>query len=126
MTLEEFETRKRTLRSTLTKPPATMSHQAGHYWGQIWDQTYCFQKRELQVKYLDSKEFSSPAPLLKAWRQAVEPTAHRKKISVKLFGSKTNNSSSELHGSSPMGKMVITLVDSKSVGKELKDEQYWP
>jgi len=126
MTQEEFETRKRTLRSTLTKPPATMSHWAGHYWGQIWDQTYCFQKRDLQMKYLDSKEFASPAPLLKAWRQAVEPSAHRKKVSVKLFGSKAKKSSVELHGGDLTGKKVITLVDSESVGKELKGEQYWP
>jgi len=123
---EEFETRKRTLRTSLTKPPATMGHLAGRYWNQIWDQTYCFQKHSLQVEYLDSKEFSSPAPLLKAWRQAVAPTAHRKKVSVKLFGSTAKGTSLELQSGNITRKKVITLMDSKSIGKELKGEQYWP
>jgi secreted Zn-dependent insulinase-like peptidase len=126
---EEFATRKSTLRTSLTHKASTLSQVAGRYWSHIWDKTYCFQKVDLQLKYLDGKEFNSPAPLLEAWKKAVAPAeGQRKRIVVKLFGSKDGHPVAPLqnHTSGPVNAKVITLVDSVSVGKQLKDEQYWP
>jgi secreted Zn-dependent insulinase-like peptidase len=128
---EEFVTRKSTLRTSLTHKASTLSQVAGRYWSHIWDKTYCFQKQALQLKYLDSQDFSSPAPLLEAWKKAVAPTeGRRKRVVVKLFGSKDGHPVAPLQNQTggPMSAKakVITLVDSVSVGKQLKDEQYWP
>lgn len=126
MSPEEFQTRKQSLRTILTKRAATMWQFSGRYWDQIWDQTYCFQKRALQLQFLDSKDFNSPGSLLEAWKHVVAPqTGRRKKISVKLFGAGATEPIT-LAGVEHADKKVITLVNSRNVGKELHDEQYWP
>jgi len=85
MDMEEFEVHKASLRTELMKKDATMSGYASRYWGQISEQTYCFDKRHYQLDYLDSDAFKDPAPLLETWKRTVAPSAHRRKISVKLF-----------------------------------------
>ena len=66
MTRNEFEVRKATLRRELKKPPANLAEFAGRFWSQIWDQTYCFDKVEKELKFLDSADFQHPASLLQA------------------------------------------------------------
>jgi len=122
---EEFNTRKSALRTSLTKKAATMSQFAGRYWAQIWDETYCFQKRSLQLAHVDSAEFNSPAPLLEAWKKSVSPSSTRKKVVVKLFGTAPGQAPVELNRQKT-GAKVITLVDSESIGEQMQDEKYWP
>jgi len=85
MSQKEFDERKATLRTELTKKDSTMSEYAQRHWDQISEQTYCFEKRHYQLEYLDSEAFKEPTSLLKTWKRTVAPSAHRKKISVKLF-----------------------------------------
>jgi len=122
---EEFVTRKSALRTSLTKKPATMSQFAGQYWAQIYDGTYCFQKRSLQLAHLDSADFNSPAPLLEAWKKSVAPSSTRKKVVVKLFGTTPGKSPVQLNRAKA-GAKVITLVYSQFIGEQMQDEKYWP
>lgn len=85
MSMEEFEVHKANLRTELTNKDPTMSAYALRHWGQISEQTYCFEKRHYQLEYLDSDAFKNPAPLLETWKRTVAPSPHRRKISVKLF-----------------------------------------
>ena len=66
MTKDEFNVRKDTMRRDLVKPPANLAEFAGRFWGQIWDQTYCFDKVDKQLRFLDSAAFQSPTSLLEA------------------------------------------------------------
>ena len=63
---EEFNVRKASLRRELQRPPANLAEFAGRFWGQIWDETYCFDKMDKELKFLDSADFESPASLLEA------------------------------------------------------------
>lgn len=120
MSEDEFKTRKATLRSTLDNPPKTLSQYAGKYWGQIWEREYCWQKTALQLAVLDDPKFSSPAPLLQAWKNTVEP-GHQKKVTVKLYGSGlAQNATLAQH------VKTVTLVDSAAVTKAMGTAEYWP
>mmetsp|Transcript_41326 Transcript_41326/g.88013 ORF Transcript_41326/g.88013 Transcript_41326/m.88013 type:complete len:1005 (+) Transcript_41326:194-3208(+) len=128
---EEFEERRRSLRAALTRRPSTLAQLAGEHWGQIWDQTYCFRRRAVELSYLDSEAFDSPAPLLDAWKRAVvaTPGEHRKKVAVKLFGAGAVPGNEVIFAApAPAGEgpKVITLVDSVVINKKLKGEGYWP
>jgi len=123
MDQKEFDSRKQSLRNALAKKASTMSQYAGRYWGQIWNQEYCFQKRAMQLAYLDSEEFNSPTPLLQAWKKSVSPSENRKKILVKLFGA---NGTQSVSMDGTAGSKLVTLVDSASVAQQMKDENYWP
>jgi len=126
MEQEEFETRKRSFRDALAKKHQTMAQFAGRFWGQIWDHTYCFAKREMELEYLDSGHLDTPAPLAEAWRSVV--AGRPRKVVVKLFGATSagSPSSSLLTGAEVPGVKTITLVDSVSVGEELHGEEQWP
>jgi len=126
MSQEEFATRKNSLRTSLAKPPATMGQYAGKFWGQIWDQTYCFQKLKLELQYLDSAGFASPAPLLEAWKRTVSPSNSRNRISVKLFGSPSGQPIPTRPPGSELGTKVINLAESTNVSMRLQNETYWP
>eukprot|EP00747_Dinoflagellata_sp_TGD_P181804 gnl/TRDRNA2_/TRDRNA2_35769_c0_seq1.p1 gnl/TRDRNA2_/TRDRNA2_35769_c0~~gnl/TRDRNA2_/TRDRNA2_35769_c0_seq1.p1 ORF type:complete len:1021 (+),score=241.79 gnl/TRDRNA2_/TRDRNA2_35769_c0_seq1:163-3225(+) len=123
MDLKEFNTRKQTLRQSLSKKTSTMGQFAGKYWNQIWEQNYCFQKQEWKIKYLDSEGFNSPAPLLEAWKKMVTPSKDRKKVTVKLFGTQPGVNDLE---EKVEGAKVVTKIDSSDVEEQMKGEEYWP
>eukprot|EP00929_Paragymnodinium_shiwhaense_P001267 TRINITY_DN101495_c0_g1_i1.p1 TRINITY_DN101495_c0_g1~~TRINITY_DN101495_c0_g1_i1.p1 ORF type:complete len:1022 (+),score=323.68 TRINITY_DN101495_c0_g1_i1:186-3251(+) len=128
MSQEEFDMRKHSLDVELSKKDLTMSAEAGRYWAQIWDGINCFQKTKMQLDYLNSAEFNSPAPLLAAWKKAVEPGAARKRVAVKLFGkaAKQNATASLVNREDHASKKVLTLVDSSTVKQALQGEGQWP
>lgn len=127
MSDEEFGTRKNSFRVGLTQKAATMSQFSGRYWSQISDGDLCFRTRALQLAYLDSKEFSTPAPLLRAWKRAVSPAASRKRIAVKLFGAPAPGTPAPaLERSSTAGLKVVTLLNSSAIAVQMSDESYWP
>jgi insulysin len=131
---EEFVTRKDSLRVSLEKKDSTMSAVAGRYWGQIWDRTYCFNKTKMSLAYLNSPSFNSSKALLTAWKQAVAPNAHRRKVTVKLFGEPQESEASGGNVSTNLieavettgAKKVIKLLDSTAVSSALKGEETWP
>jgi len=127
MSQEEFATRKNSLRVGLSQKAATMSQFSGRYWGQISDGDLCFRSRALQLAYLDSKEFETPAPLLKAWKRTIAPTPDRKRMAVKLFGAPApGKPTAQLERNSTAGLKVVTLIDSAAITAQMKDESYWP
>lgn len=136
---EEVAARRRSLRTELTTPPATLSQLVGEYWDQIWQGTHCFQKKALQLARLEAEEAaatanaSAPAAgLLDAWRRTVAPdSGQAKKVSVKLFGAGAAGVPGAAGGAGGGGSDgsttgPITLVSSAAVGARLQDEQYWP
>lgn len=127
MSDEEFATRKNSLRVGLTQKAATMSQFSNRYWSQISDGDLCFRSRALQLAYLDSAEFSTPAPLLQAWKRAIAPAASRKRIAVKLFGAPAPGAPAPtLERSSTAGLKVVTLLNSSAIAAQMSDESYWP
>lgn len=118
----EFETRKHTMRVLLQANDTRMAQTAGRYWGQIWDRTNCFTSREMQLKYINSKDFSSPKALLETWKKIVQPPS--RKISVMLFGSGLGNKLSLCD--STLDTKVVAHVTSREVIEELQDEDTWP
>jgi len=122
----EFDQRKQTLRTSLAKKDMTMGAFAGRYWGQIWDDSHCFNKQQLQLNYIDSGKFNSPAPLLEAWKKAVAPSAARKKISVKLFGAQQPGAPATVLAKELPGAKVITLIDSTNINTQFSGESRWP
>ncbi|CAL1126084.1 unnamed protein product, partial [Cladocopium goreaui] len=91
MSPKEFEVRKDSLRCDLKKPAANLGEFAGHFWSQIWDETYCFDKMDKELKLLDNITLPS---LAKVWEETTQSLETRKKMTVKLFGS--NPSSGEV------------------------------
>lgn len=91
MSPKEFEVRKDSLRRDLKKPAANLGEFAGHFWSQIWDETYCFDKMDKELKLLDNITLPS---LAKVWEETTQSLETRKKMTVKLFGS--NPSSGEV------------------------------
>jgi insulysin len=120
----EIETRKQSLITSYSQKPTSMSAEAGKYWGPIWDETYCFNKKELLVKYLQSNKISDNKPLLEMWKKITTQSAERKKVVVKLFG-KYEGEKSDLNAER-QGHKVVKLIDSQSVEKQMEDEKYWP
>jgi len=120
---KEFEVRKASLRSDLVKPPANLGSLAGKFWGQIWDKTYCFDKAEREVKFMDSADFQSPSSLLDAWKQTVA-SENRKKVSVKLFGADPSGKLIHPFGAAHHEHLdVITDVEDTS---QLSAHPRWP
>jgi len=120
----EIETRKQSMITSYIQKPTSMSGEAGKFWGPIWDETLCFHKKELVVKYLQSDKFVNNEPLLKMWKKIAEPSKDRKKVIVKLFG-KYDGEKEALTADRGANK-VVKLIDSSSVQKQMKDEKYWP
>jgi len=123
---DDFQIRKGTLRTSLLKEPATMSQFKGKFWGQIWDEEYCFNKQQLQLQRLEDPSFVSAAPLLDAWRRTVDPNTQRK-VTVKLYSSKASQAAeaNSLVATRRPVKLV-TNVDSQSVSMLMSNESYWP
>eukprot|EP00931_Biecheleriopsis_adriatica_P097944 TRINITY_DN7182_c0_g1_i4.p1 TRINITY_DN7182_c0_g1~~TRINITY_DN7182_c0_g1_i4.p1 ORF type:complete len:1122 (-),score=344.81 TRINITY_DN7182_c0_g1_i4:23-3388(-) len=118
----EFATRKETLRKDLIKPPSNLGDFAGKYWKEIWDETYCFDKREKEVKLMDSEEFKDPKSLLEAWKHTTQ--AHRKKVTVKLFGADQATGRVTIpEVASGRDRDVVTDVEDLSA---LSAENRWP
>lgn len=129
MDAQEFAQRKHSLRTALNKKEKTLSAFAGKQWQQIWDETYCFNKKKLLLRYLDSDALKTTAPLLDAWERTVLPSKHRKKIAVKLFGLGGATSLAAAPRDSHLKNItrrVLTLVDSASVEKSMEGEPTWP
>ncbi|CAJ1349978.1 unnamed protein product [Effrenium voratum] len=97
----ELEVRKATLRQELKKPPANLGDFAGRFWSQIWDETYCFDKVDKELKVLEGV---TPQSLAEAWNRT---TGSSKKLLVKLFGS------------DPTGDVKIPEVQGKEVITDL-------
>lgn len=127
MTQDEFDARKNNLRVALNQKAATMGQYSGRYWSQIADGNQCFQTRALQLAYLNGKEFSTPKPLLEAWKRTVLPGASRKRLAVKLFGApQPGKAVATLEQNSTVGLKVVTMLDSAAVKAQMEDEVYWP
>jgi secreted Zn-dependent insulinase-like peptidase len=128
----EFAKRKKSVYTSLAQEDKTLKQEAGRIWAPIWNQDYCFQKREYLLKYLQSPGLNSTAPLLEMWNKITKPSKDRKKIVVKLFGetklasNQTNNATVFKLDIKRPGVKVVTLVNSADVAEEMKDEKYWP
>jgi insulysin len=120
----EIETRKQSMITAYTQKPTSISSEAGQYWGPIWEETHCFKKKELLVKYLQSGKVKDNKPLLAMWKKITDNTKERKKVVVKLFG-KYEGEKAAL-ALEPQGHKVVKMIDSVSVEKQMKDEAYWP
>jgi insulysin len=132
MDATEFAKRKKSVYTTLAQEDKTIKQEANRLWGPIWNQDYCFQKREFLLKYLQSPLLNSTAPVLEMWNKIVKPSKDRKKIVVKLFGESklasnhTSNTTVFKMDIERPGVKVVTLVNSVDVAQEMKDEKYWP
>eukprot|EP00446_Apocalathium_sp_SHHI-4_P032660 CAMPEP_0177230770 /NCGR_PEP_ID=MMETSP0367-20130122/42401_1 /TAXON_ID=447022 ORGANISM="Scrippsiella hangoei-like, Strain SHHI-4" /NCGR_SAMPLE_ID=MMETSP0367 /ASSEMBLY_ACC=CAM_ASM_000362 /LENGTH=1017 /DNA_ID=CAMNT_0018681241 /DNA_START=38 /DNA_END=3091 /DNA_ORIENTATION=- len=130
LSVTELAARRHSLRTQLEKPPVTLGQVAGQYWGQLWNNEHCFKKKAMQLAVLDAvdknPEAASAAPLLEAWKRAVQGEGgHRRKVVVKLFGAGGGSvapAPAAVNSSSP----AITLIDSKTVQARLKGAEYWP
>jgi insulysin len=120
----EIETRKQSMITAYTQPPTSISGEAGKYWGTIWDETYCFNKKELLVKYLESGKVKDNKPLVEMWKKITTPSKERRKVITKLFG-KYEGEKQALAAERP-GSKVVKLIDSHSIEQQMKDEEYWP
>lgn len=120
----EFNVRKASLRRDLSKPPSNLGEYAGKFWGQIWDETYCFDKAEREVQFIDSEDFQKPSDLLNAWKHTVASGAARKKLTVKLFGADQETGKVSLpKASSNEDIQVLTDVESAS---QSESGEHWP
>lgn len=132
----ELASRRKSLRSQLAQPPATLGAFAGQYWDQIWKDEYCFEKKQLLIDYLDQEEAraannASHAPskaMLDVWLRAVNPACGvRKKVTVKLFGAGAlGRPDPQQPVAQNSSAQPITLLDSASLGQRMKNEKYWP
>mmetsp|Transcript_25433 Transcript_25433/g.46173 ORF Transcript_25433/g.46173 Transcript_25433/m.46173 type:complete len:1008 (+) Transcript_25433:55-3078(+) len=119
---KEFEVRKASLRSDLVKPPANLASFAGKFWGQIWDKTYCFDKAQREVRFMDGADFQSSASLLDAWKQTVS-SKNRKKLAVKLFGADPSGKLALREMKNQEDHDIITDVEHTT---PLSTASYWP
>lgn len=120
----EFNVRKASLRRDLSKPPSNLGEYASKFWGQIWDETYCFDKAEREVQFMDSKDFQKPSDLLNTWKHTVASGPARKKLTVKLFGADRDTGKVTLpKASSNEDIQVLTDVESAS---ESQWGKHWP
>lgn len=120
----EIETRKQSMITAYTQKPTSISSEAGQFWAPIWDETLCFKKKELLVKYLQSGKLTDNKPLLEMWKKITSDSKDRKKVIVKLFGKYEGEE--QALAAVPNGHKVVKMVDSVSIEKQMKDEEYWP
>eukprot|EP00930_Biecheleria_cincta_P034902 TRINITY_DN24053_c0_g1_i1.p1 TRINITY_DN24053_c0_g1~~TRINITY_DN24053_c0_g1_i1.p1 ORF type:complete len:1037 (+),score=233.28 TRINITY_DN24053_c0_g1_i1:89-3199(+) len=120
----EFNVRKASLRRDLSKPPSNLGEYAGKFWGQIWDETYCFDKAEREVQFMDSKDFQKPSDLLDAWKHTVGSGSARKKLTVKLFGADSATGKVSIPNASASEDIQV-LTDVESVS-ESAFGNHWP
>lgn len=119
MSPKEFEVRKDSLRRDLKKPAANLGEFAGHFWSQIWDETYCFDKMDKELKLLDNITLPS---LAKVWEETTQSLETRKKMTVKLFGS--NPSSGEV--AIPVQKDTASALVTDLEHLDFDEAPRWP
>jgi len=123
----EIETRKQSMIVSYTQKPTSLSSEVGAFWGPIWDETLCFQKKQLIVKYLQSGKLTDNKPLVEMWKKITEPSKDRKKIVTKLFGKYDGEKQALAAESKDLNDhKVVKLIDSTNIEKQMKDEKYWP
>ena len=58
------------------------------------------------------------------WKKITSDSKDRKKVIVKLFGKYEGEE--QALAAVPNGHKVVKMVDSVSIEKQMKDEEYWP
>mmetsp|Transcript_45246 Transcript_45246/g.105863 ORF Transcript_45246/g.105863 Transcript_45246/m.105863 type:complete len:598 (-) Transcript_45246:51-1844(-) len=122
---DEFNMKKASLRRDLQKPPANLPEFAGRFWGQIWDETYCFDKVDKELQLLGSAAFQNPQSLLEVWKNTtqVTNTSRPKKLSVKLFGADEKTGSVSIpEVRSRQDQQFVTDVEHP----QMEDQPRWP
>jgi len=81
---DEFHKWRASLRSSISRDDQNMGQEADRFWSQIYTDSHCFNKKDMALEFLDS--FNTPADLAKEMETL---RGEHKKVSVKLFGTKT-------------------------------------
>merc|ERR1719420_1414323 len=106
-----------------TQKPTSLTAEAGAFWSPIWDETYCFKKKELLVEYFQSGKIKDNKPLVEMWKKITTPSKDRKKIVTKLFGKYDGEKQAlSAEAADRHGHKVVKLIDSTNIKKQMEDE----
>jgi insulysin len=122
----DFANWKASLRSAIDQKDKNMAQEADHYWGQIVNDQFCFNRKQLALEYLDA--FDAPEELATVFDGM---RAHPGKISVRVFGSASEaqrNMSSAVNASASLVQKSVVVFDDGLADKQTiaSDKDFWP
>eukprot|EP00933_Yihiella_yeosuensis_P067568 TRINITY_DN7246_c0_g1_i1.p1 TRINITY_DN7246_c0_g1~~TRINITY_DN7246_c0_g1_i1.p1 ORF type:complete len:1041 (+),score=210.54 TRINITY_DN7246_c0_g1_i1:127-3249(+) len=107
MSQKEFNARKIALQTALQAPAAHLDDWVYKFQDKITEKSYCFNMEEQMLKYMESKEFSSPSVLVDFWKKLVAPSKTRKKVVTKLYGTNLKKPKKKYESGEP--RLIIDL-----------------
>ena len=114
LTREDFSMRVASFLGKLKQPDASQTEQAARYWAQIADGHFCFRQKQYMIDFLEKKlAKADPQVLEKIWDELFGSERLRK-ISVKLFGSRSKGAMKQKSGGRVDGGVAVGFSASRS------------